>query len=296
MKKQAWKYAITTAGILALGFLVGNQAAVFFIGIYCPVDAVGFYNLATRIGVFFHIFPMAFAYVLLPIVAEKFGSGENETIKEVYSTSLRFLMPIVLPLAVGGIALAAPIVTFLYGPDYEQTIALLQVLLIFYSIGSLMDGGTSVIRGINQPGFLLMIRIICAAVNIGMSLWLIPKIGVIGATLAFGMTALIMFPSYSIFIYKKVGARFPVGDALKAVTASLIMGAVVYLVNIQISSSILSMAVGIPLGVIVYLVAIFALRYVRKEDLSIIRRVLNSLPAPLKRVSSAVTDFAEKFM
>jgi O-antigen/teichoic acid export membrane protein len=283
------------AGIILIGYLVSQQAETFFIGLYCSVEDVGFYTLAFRTGSLAGLLPVAFAYVLLPVIAEQFGSGEMEKLKKIYLTSSRYLMMVALPLAIGGIALANPIITLFYGADYRPAVILFQVISLPIAISSLAGAGDAVIRGINRPGFIFKTKVIFAIINIGLSLWLIPKYGILGAAIASSVPLVLGLPVYVTFISKTVGATWPVRDTIKITTASLIMGVAVYILHSHLGAA-LSLALCIPLGVVIYVIAIFVLRVIRKQDLAILRGIQNALPLALRKYYIPLVGLTERIV
>jgi O-antigen/teichoic acid export membrane protein len=112
-RKEALRYSWIVAGTLSLGYLIGNSTEIFFLGLYRTVEDVGFFKLAYTIGPMTSLFPAAFGYVLLPAIAEQFGKGDMEKLKNIYLTSTRYLMMVAIPIAVGGIVLADSLITVL---------------------------------------------------------------------------------------------------------------------------------------------------------------------------------------
>jgi O-antigen/teichoic acid export membrane protein len=293
-KKQALRYSFAIAGTLILGYLVNNQAEVFFIGLFCPVEAVGFYNLAYRLGsMSITIIPLAFGIAILPSIAEQFGKGENDKIKSIYLTSARYFMIVALPLAAGVIALAEAIIILLYGVDYTPAVILLQVLTLPLAIFGITYAADSVIRGINHPGFILITMAIFAVIKVGLSLWLIPRYGVLGAAIASSVPRVITLPVYIIFLYKRIKAIWPIGDTIKIATASLIMGIAIYALQSQLGV-ILSLVLCIPLGIVIYVIAIIFLKVVREQDVAILKGIQNTLPMTLRRYYIPLVGLIER--
>ena|GEM_PF-2716713 len=292
-KKEALKYSFAVGGVILIGYLVSQQAEVFFIGLYCSVEDVGFYTLAFRIGSLAGLLPAAFTYVLLPAIAEQFGKRDMEKMKSIYLNSLRYLMIVALPLATGGIALADSLITVLYGAEYSPAIILFQIICLptaIYSISMLSD---YFIRGINHPGFLLKTMVIFAILNIGLSYWLIPRYGILGATIANIVIIVPTLPVYTIFIYKKCGIIWPWRDAIKIIIASLVMGVAIYILHNHLSA-ILSLVLCIPLGIVIFFIAIFALRVIKEQDLVILKGIQNSLPLVLRKHSLPLVGLMER--
>jgi stage V sporulation protein B len=294
-KKQALKYSLTVAAMLFLGYLVSQRAEVFFIGRYSTVDDVGFYNLAFRVGSLAGIFPLAFSYVLLPVIAEQFGSGKTEKFKEVFYFSSRYLMMIAFPLAIGGMALADSLIIVLFGAEYRPAVILFQLICLPLAVSSINGGGDSIIRGINRPDYLLKTQVVLAIINISLCFWLIPKYGVMGATIASSVPLILNFPFYAIFLYKQVGVSFSPWDSLKIAIASLIMGITVYLLHRGLSLA-LGLILGIPLGFIVYIVALLILGEIGERDLAILRKLQNSLPPVLRKYYISLMGLLERII
>jgi O-antigen/teichoic acid export membrane protein len=294
-KKQAIRYAITVAGIIIVGYLVSQQVEIFFISLYCSVEDVGFYTLAFRIGMAIGLFPASLAYVLLPIFAARFGSGEMEQLKRVYVASSRYLMMAAVPVAVGGIILADSLITIIYGVDYQPVVTLFRIICLPIIMTGLVGICDSVIRGINRPGFIFVTRSILAVLNICLSLWLVPVYGILGAVIANSVPLVLNLPLYSLFIFKKLGVGWPMKDTLKITLASLIMGGAVYGLHSQLNA-VLSLVLCIPLGIIIYFITMFFFKIIGESDLVILKRSQESLPPALRKFYMFFLGFIERII
>ncbi len=296
IRNRSLKYALTMAALLGVDYLAYKEVQIFFIGLYAPVQEVGFYTLASRLAsVSVTLIPTALAFVLLPAVAEQYGKGNNKTIQMIYLTSARYLMMAALPLAAGGIALAGPLITLLYGAEYAPAAVLMQILVVPFALGSMGQAAAAVVLGINRAGFILKINIFLALVNIGLSLWLIPRYGVMGAAVASSAPrVLILFPSVW-FVAKQIGVVWPVRSTIKISVASLIMGLAVYALQRHVGA-MLSLALGVPLGIAVYGLAILTLGVIGEQDLSVLRRIQQSFPVKMRRGSAPLLKVTEKII
>ena len=294
-RKRALKYSLTMAGALFLIYLVNQQAQPFFIGLYCPLENVGFFHLALRLSAPAVLLPTVFAFVLLPAISEQFGKGDMEKIKQIYLTSARYLMVVTLPIAVGMSALAKPIINLFYGAEYTTAATLLQIIVIPFAISSIGSAAYSLICGINRPGFILKTNLCLAALSIGLNLWLIPRYGVLGAAVASSVPLVIILPIYITYVARSTGASWPVKDTLKIALASLIMGLPVYALQRQLGV-VLSLVLCVPLGAVIYVTAIFTLRVVREQDMVTLKSIQNSLPLFLRKNYIMVIGFMERFV
>jgi O-antigen/teichoic acid export membrane protein len=297
IQKRAIRYALAMAGIEAINYFVYQHGSVFFVGLYCPVEQVGFYTIASKLpSAAMMLVPSVFGAVLLPAIAEQFGRGDMEKLKKIYTTSARYITMLALPLATGGIALAGPIIHVLYGADYAPTIFLMQLLFIPFAAGSINRAASSVIFGVNEPAFILKVGTFLALLNIGLSWWLVQAYGTFGAAIASSIPRVLALPFYVYFASRKIGATWPMRDTLKIVLASLVMGVVIFWLQVELGAGFISLALGIPLGVVLYAAALLALRAVHKDDLTTLEAVQDSLPSPIKKNCAFALNLARKFV
>lgn len=294
VRKRALKYAITMTGILAINYIIWHQSEVFFLGLYCPVEQVGFYTLAVKIpGMIMLLIPTVLGSVLLPTITEQFGRGDMEKLKGIFVTSARYLMMLALPLATAGMALAAPIVHLLYGPDYEPVIVLLQILFIPFAMMGISHAATSVIYAINKPSFVLKTGLVLAVFHIGLNFWLIPIYGVLGAAIGSSIPRLLIIPFYIWYASRKIGAPWPLRDTIKIVLASSIAGLALFVLQSHLGT-VLCLLLSLPIGLGLYGIAILALRIIRPQDLDILREVQSLVPSPLRRHYMTLVHMLER--
>lgn len=297
IQKRAMRYALAMAGIEAINYFVYQQGSVFFVGLYCPVEQVGFYTIASKLpGATMLLVPSVFGAVLLPTIAEQFGRGDMEKLRKIYITSARYITMLAFPLAMGGIALAGPIIHFLYGADYAPAIFLMQFLFIPFALGSINRAASSVIFGVNEPSFILKVGAFLALLNIGLSWWLVQAYGTFGAAIASSVPRVLALPFYVYFASRKIGAMWPMRDTLKIVLASLVMGAVIFWLQDWLGGGFISIALGVPTGIVLYAVVLLALKAVHKHDLTTLEVVQDSLPSPIKKNSAFIINLARRFV
>ena len=295
-KKRALKYALTLTGVMGVNYFLFHQAEVLFVVLYSPMEEVGFYTLACKLPFMaMMLVPVVLGGVLLPTIAEQFGKGDMERIKRIYVTSSRYLMMLALPVATAGIALARPITTLLYGADYEPVIELMQIVFIPFAMMGIAHAATGVIYAINQPSFILRLGLLLICIDVGLCLLLIPRYGAVGAAIASSVPRLLSVPLYIRFASRKVGAAWPLSDTVRIVLASSIMGLVLFILQSYLGVA-LSLVVCIPLGLALYVAALLGVKVVRQQDLEILKRIQDFLPAPLRKYYAAFLNVAGRLI
>jgi O-antigen/teichoic acid export membrane protein len=283
-------------GALILSYFLWDQAEVLILGLYRPADEVGFYTLGFKLpSLAMMLVPSVLGAVLLPAIAEQFGKRDMEKLKMIYLTSTRYLMMLALPLAAAGIALASPIVNLLYGRAYAPVVILMQIIFIPFAVRPVTQGAAATIEAIKQPAFLFGAGLVLGCLNIGLNLWLIPRYGMLGAAIAGSVSRFVSLFPYIWFASKKIGATWPFGDTLKICAASAIMGVLLFLLQGRFVPA-LSLAICIPLGVVLYAAAIVVLKVISKHDLIILKGIQNSLPSTLRRHYAILIGLIERMV
>jgi O-antigen/teichoic acid export membrane protein len=293
-RRRALKYAMVVTGIMAVNYVLWQQAEVFILGLYAPVEQVGFYTLAAKVpAASVALLPTVLGTVLLPVVSEQVGRGDMEKLRRIYTASGRYLMALAFPLAAAGIALAGPIVDVLYGQDYAPVVLLLRILFLPAAMMGVAHAATSVIYGVNEPAFVLRVGAVLALVGIGLNLWLIPAYGAIGAAIGSSVPRLLLLPLYIRLASGRVGVGWPRRDAVKIGIASLIAGLALFGVQLQLGA-LPALLVSLLLGPMVYAGGLLLLRVPGRGDVEAMRSLQPSLPRRLRKSYATLILLVER--
>lgn len=295
--KRALKYSLIMMGVFAVTYFVTQRAEILFLGIFHPGEAVGFYTIAFLIsGSTIGVILQVFSTVLVPAVSEQVGRGNMAMVRSIYVTSARYLMILGMPLAIGGIVLAGPLIRLVYGIEYEPVIPLIQILFIPFALLAIANSATSVILAVNQPSFVLKVGVALVIMSIGLELWLIPIYGVTGAAIGSSVARVIAPLLYIWFASRETKAPWPMRDTMKIILASLIMGGIVFAIEQQIERPVIAIVSLVPLGVIIHFTMIIIFKVVREEDINTLRQIQIGLPGIPRRIYGALLDFVEKMV
>ena len=150
---------------------------------------VAWYSVASRLAGSMRLVPLALGTILFPVFSVSHYT-DRERMVRTFQRSEYLLMWLVIPVAAGGLLLAAPIIEAIFGADYEQSVVPFQVMcmalipiFLSYPLISLLNA----IGGQKASAFNLAAAI---AVHVAASVVLIPKMGIVGAALSFGVSNL----------------------------------------------------------------------------------------------------------
>lgn len=260
--KSAWPF------VLLVGFsAVYNRIDVIIITQFLSYTQTGLYTAAYKFFDLLSFFPSLVSHVLFPVFAglvAKQALGEVRVNLEKY---LKLMIAAALPMAAGGAVLAKPLIVLVAGQDFASAAPVLAVLVwaiailfIYIPLNSLvisqLTKNAAAVTGAN------------VAVNVIGNLLLVPRYGIMAAAVMTVVSESIQGCFYFYFVRRRI-TRFDFGKNLaKPALAAGLMAAVLW----QVRSY--GLAVALPVGALVYALALFATGFVAKEDISLIKKLV----------------------
>lgn len=228
------------------------------LGIADPSKAqVGFYELSERIIAIPNMLITALGNVMLPRISSMIAQKDESYLKLILP-SLFASMGLASAMCFGIMAVSREFVPLFYGQGYETCIGLYLVLLpcsLFMSFANVLR--TQFILPNQRDKILVKCGFYGLGINICINLLLIPRLGAIGA--AIGTLAAEAFGCF----YQSLSVRklLPLKEYVRFVLPVVLLGGVMFgvLFPLEISGSlIISLAVKIALGVVIYMGGLLA--------------------------------------
>lgn len=254
------------ASIITGGKEALEQYAMNMTGILAKMDTL--VGLPVAINV-------AFSTALTPAIAAAIAKKDYKTASKRLSFSLFSSLIIVLPCAVGFIALAQPILNLIYpsASDGASILMLYSISMIFIALSQTINGGLYGLNKTKTPAIALAVG---ALIKFILNIILIsnPNIGIIGAGISSIICQIIAFTICFTSLRKaiKLNLNFK-NNILKPVISAVTMGVLVYLINAVLSSIIggnIATIISIIFGVIIYVAMILLTKTLTKEDILMI--------------------------
>ena len=215
---------------------------------------------------------IAFATALVPAISAAKAKNDKETATKRTSFSLLTSMLIGLPCVVGMIIFAQPILNLLY-PNANQGALLLQLIsvsVIFSILDQTINGALQGFGKVMVPAIALGIGCVVKLI-LNLVLLPIPELNVYGAAIGSIACHAVAFTIVFNVLKKYVKLDLPFKKfVIKPTLATAIMGVcsyTVYLILKGIISGRLATIVSILFAVIVYILAVLALKIYNKEDI-----------------------------
>lgn len=253
---------------LLVGFsTVYNRIDVVLITKYLGYAQTGLYTAAYKFFDLLAFFPAVVSHALYPLFTSLLAEGKVQELKVIMEKYLRFMIALALPIAVGGMIMAKPIMILLAGQEFAESAHVLAVLvwapavLLVYIILNAI-----VISQLTK--FAMVITGVNVLVNVIGNMILLRQIGIVGAAVMTLASEFIQGAFYFYFVRKKITHFRFFSLLIKPLIAVMIMGLVIWPIreeNLFIVSGI---------GAVVYLVFLLAVKFFRKEDWGMIRSLL----------------------
>ncbi len=273
-----WEFDLVSAGKLvwemrtfaALSILSAlfTQPEVIMLSFVEDEEQIGYFSAAFKLVGFWYLISQMYMSNVYPILSRSYHLAEQK-FQFIQDKSIKYLLAISLPLTVGLVAAAEPIVKLAYGPGFESAVLLLQILA--WSIPSAFVSAVlwRVLAARNRQNSVLWVRIVTLITRLVGGYLLIWRLGVIGAAISASANLLLNTLLMAMYIRRDgihlrffhLGWRFAL--------ASLIMGAVTWALRDQLALWAL-----VPLAGAVYVLLVVLLRGIAADDITLFHQVL----------------------
>ena len=264
-----WKFLIIEAIPLTISsvfLLIAFRVDTILLQIINGNVAVGLYNAAYSLMTALMFVPLVYVSAIFPMLS-RLNVSSKELLKISYERSVKYLVILGLPIAVGTTLLANPIILIIYKSGFSQSIVALQILI--WSIPIIFVNyilGTA-INSINKQRDIVKTAFVAMLLNIVLNLLLLPKYGLIAACFITVLTELTCF-IFWFHIMNVHGYKIPIFKMLlKPLLASLIMG----LFIILLSANILLV---IMLSTIIYFGVLYILKTFSENDITLFKKIV----------------------
>ncbi len=254
-------------GIISLALTIAFSIDTVMLSMYASENVVGWYNVAYGLARSLLFFFSGFSTAIVPSLSRTYVHDSAE-VERWYYRSVKFILLTSVPIAVGGMIVAFPLIQFLYTAEYLPSALGLQILI--WDVPLLMFtsfcGNITTIVGEERAA--ARIYSINAVANIILNFYAIPRYGLVGASLVTVITDLIGALQFHFLLGHKLKLPNMTSIVVRVVIAAVIMGGVVEVI------SGLNLFLLIGLGVVVYGALVLGLRVIDQDEWALIFRLL----------------------
>jgi O-antigen/teichoic acid export membrane protein len=198
--------------LLAGASIVNSRLDTLMLGFLAPNAQVAFYRVAAAAAIFASFALQAANVALGPRVSTLYSKGAIDELNELLRSTGRRVFLFSVGVALIGVVLGSPAISFLYGEDFLPAYQPLLVLFVGYVMSAFAGPVNTVLAMTGNQNRALFALLIGGGTNVGLNFLLIPTYGALGAAFASAISFLIWNALMLILLVRNTGIRtIPIG-------------------------------------------------------------------------------------
>ena len=235
-----------------------------FVGSY----ATGLYNSSYKLINVLTLFYGIYTAVIFPVMSKLFKQ-DGDLLQLSFVKSIKYLLLVIIPIAIASFFYGGDVIALCYGNQYSEAGDVLKILIWTVCFLFINGACSMILNASHKELSVTKIYLVAALVNVGLNLVLIPHFSVYGASIATVISEIVILvlELYAIHIINQLPDKHILVDIMKILICSIIMSIVLYILN-------LSLLLAVPVGIIVYFVAIILMRFFDNQDIMIFKQII----------------------
>ena len=228
----------------------------------------GIYNATYKLISVLTLFYSVYTAVIFPVMS-KFYKNNEKLLLISFEKSIKYLMIIIIPIAISTMIYSLDIIQFIYGHEYDAASSVLSILIWTVCLLFISGCCNTLLNASYKEVTVTKIYTIAAIFNIILNFIMIPYLSYDGAAITTVLSDVLIVVIQSYVIYKlghKPNKKLYY-DLAKIIIGSGILGIALYFLH-------LNMWIALPVGIIIYFTAIYLLRVFDNDDKYVIKEIL----------------------
>jgi O-antigen/teichoic acid export membrane protein len=184
IRRAALRYAGIASVTVVLTFIIWRRSEFFVLERYSDEAQLGFYSIAFAAATAPVVVFQGLTGVVTPAISTLLGARESDRIRTGFARALRLLLLLALPTTAAALALGPAIVRLAYGGEFDDANKPLLILLLLIPLVPLINLSSALLAGVGRLGVNVAAGVAASAIDVGLSVLLVPDHGAIGAAVA----------------------------------------------------------------------------------------------------------------
>ncbi len=247
-------------GVSGLSFSLQGRFDSVLMSIVLTDAAVGWYNVPLQLIYMLMLLAQSVSAAMFPSLTRAYSENQH-SIYGIVHRSLKYLLMISLPIAVGGTLVADKLILTLYTEEFVNSIPLMRILIWTLPLLFVSELTGILIMALKYEKEGAKINVSNALLSVVLNLLMVPTLGTIGAATATLIGRSVRLGQYWKLLGSKllIGTRWP--ELVRLFLAAAAMGVGLLFMRR------FNLFVSIGLGGALYVVALFAFRAVERDEL-----------------------------
>jgi len=265
-------------GIITLTLTIAYGIDAVMLKMFWSDEVVGWYKVSYGLVFSIMFLIRGFKEAMVPSLSRTFVD-DPEQVEKWYFRTVKVIIMLALPIAVGGMMVAFPLVEFLLTPDYFPHSAIALRILIwdvpFLMFTAFCGNMATVTKQEKQAAYIYAIN---ALANVILNLITIPRYGYVAASIVTVLTDIIGAVQFHFLLSRQLRLPNLRSVGLRVGLAAALMGLVLW------AAQDLHVLLLIPLGGVVYAILVVAMGVFDEYEWELITRLLRKvhISIPLK--------------
>jgi len=213
-----------------------NWTDTLMIGYYLNPENVGIYNAASPLARTLTILLTSTAFLYMPVATQLYAQEKIEEIRRVYQILTKWIFLLTIPVFAITILFPETVIKYTFGLRYVEASLALQILSLGFMFHTLLGlNGVSLIV-IGKPNLNLLGDTVTTIFNILLNIFLIPKYGIFGASLATSISYITANILRSFWLYREVKIHPLRWDYLKLIIISFVLLGIIHSLHLEFQS------------------------------------------------------------
>ncbi len=251
---------IKTFAALAILAAIFSRPEVIVLSVLSTEAQVGFYSAALKVTNLFQLVPEMYMTNVYPVLARSFHRGDGNA-QAIQDKSVKYILALSLPVTVGTALAAGPLISLLYGPGFEPSVIVLQILALNMTLNALFSIFWRVLMARNEQDKVLLAMAVVTSLELAGDVVLISAFASLGAGIITPLISLIYLVILAWMLRRDGMHTHMVPLGWRFGLASVVMGMALWAL-----SRSLSLFVVVPLAVIGYAGLTVVLRAFSQDD------------------------------
>ena len=206
--KMLFSYSKVSFGI-SLCWLILFNTDELLLGIISSAAAAGIYHPGAQLMRYLRNLINAAALPLIPAISHKEAQGDLEPVRDLYLKAVRYISYLSFAIAAGVVVYAESFVILWLPPEFAGAGRVMQVLAVGTAILLPQIVGHSVLFGIEKHSRLLIVAITEAVLKLALSIYLIPRYGLLGMAIAVSAPQILLFSTlFPFLVARELGVSY----------------------------------------------------------------------------------------
>lgn len=260
------KYNWFSYGSNLISYFYGSAISLI-LGIFAAnLSAVSFFTVGFQLAALISLPAGSIAAAFFATNTKYFKRGQFKTLYRFLHLVIRYISMMVIPLAVGGITAAGPLIIYFYRSALLNAQFPLIIVIIANLIAAIFLPLTNVLSAIGKQKYFMYSTIVGAVVGLLSTLVLTPLFAENGAAVVILLTTLAILITNLYFTARYIKITLPYKIISKILLASLLMGGLIYVLDSLISLAFLPLT--LLSSVVVYVSIIYLMGVLTNSDIA----------------------------